>query len=78
MAVALATFELGLKQAPLDGWLSPRCLALFAASVASTWGFATRTLKAAHPVVDGLERQGRERPRPTRAGGAALDQLLNQ
>jgi DHA2 family multidrug resistance protein len=52
MAVALATLELGLKQAPQDGWLSPRCLALFATSTASAWIFVTRTLKAAHPIVE--------------------------
>jgi DHA2 family multidrug resistance protein len=52
MAVALATLELGLKQAPLDGWLSPRCLALFAASAVSAWTFATRTVRAAHPIVE--------------------------
>jgi MFS transporter, DHA2 family, multidrug resistance protein len=52
MAVALATLELALKQAPLDGWLSPRCLVLFAASAVSAWLFVTRTLKAAHPIVE--------------------------
>jgi DHA2 family multidrug resistance protein len=52
MAVALAALELALKQAPLDGWLSPRCLALFAASTVSASVFATRTLKAIHPVVE--------------------------
>jgi DHA2 family multidrug resistance protein len=52
MAIALATFEIGLKQAPQDGWLSPRCLALFAASVTSGWLFAKRTIKAVHPVVE--------------------------
>jgi DHA2 family multidrug resistance protein len=52
MAMALATLELGLKQAPLDGWLSPRCLALFVTSAWSAWVFATRTLTAAHPVVE--------------------------
>jgi MFS transporter, DHA2 family, multidrug resistance protein len=52
MAVALATLEIGLKQAPQDGWLSSRPLALFAASAASAWVFATRTLRAAHPIVE--------------------------
>jgi MFS transporter, DHA2 family, multidrug resistance protein len=52
MAVALATLELGLKQAPQDGWLSPRCALLFLASGASAATFASRTLKAAHPVVE--------------------------
>src|ERR1700742_4278891 len=52
MAVALATLEIGLKQAPQDGWLSPRPLALFAASLVSGWIFVIRTIKAAHPVVE--------------------------
>jgi MFS transporter, DHA2 family, multidrug resistance protein len=52
MVIALATLELGLKQAPQDGWLSPRCLMLFVASAMSASVFATRTLKAAHPVVE--------------------------
>jgi DHA2 family multidrug resistance protein len=52
MASALAALELGLKQAPLDGWLTPRPLLLFAVSLASGVFFAERTIKAAHPVVD--------------------------
>ena len=35
MVIALATLELGLKQAPQDGWLSPRCLLLFVVSATS-------------------------------------------
>src|ERR1700734_1078303 len=50
LAIALATLEVGLKQAPQDGWLSPRPLALFAASLMSGWIFVSRTLKATHPV----------------------------
>jgi MFS transporter, DHA2 family, multidrug resistance protein len=52
MAVALATLELGLKQAPQDGWLSLRCALLFLASGATAVTFALRTLKADHPVVE--------------------------
>jgi MFS transporter, DHA2 family, multidrug resistance protein len=52
MAIALATLEIGLKQAPQDGWLAPRPLALFAASLLSGWIFVSRTIKAAHPVVE--------------------------
>jgi len=52
MAIALACLELGLKQAPQDGWLSPPCSLLFSLSAAATTMFAVRTLKAAHPVVD--------------------------
>ena len=52
LAVTLATLEIGLKQAPQDGWLSPRPLALFAASLISGWIFVRRSIKAAHPVVE--------------------------
>jgi DHA2 family multidrug resistance protein len=52
MATSLACLELGLKQAPEDGWLSARCVPLFALSAAATIIFAVRTLRAAHPVVD--------------------------
>ena len=52
MAIALATLEIGLKQAPQDGWLSPRPLMLFAVSLASGVIFVTRSVKAAHPVVE--------------------------
>src|SRR5271169_4691590 len=52
MAAALATLELGLKQAPLDGWLSPRCLMLFFISAVTATVFARRTVKAPHPVVE--------------------------
>ena len=52
MAIALAFLELGLKQAPHDGWLSLPCSLLFSLSAAATAMFAIRTLKAAHPVVD--------------------------
>jgi DHA2 family multidrug resistance protein len=52
MAIALATLEIGLKQAPQDGWSAPRPLLLFAVSLASGWIFVRRTIKAAHPVVE--------------------------
>ena len=52
MAVALASLEIGLKQAPQDGWFSPRSAALFLLSAAAAAVFASRTLKASHPVVD--------------------------
>ena len=52
MAIALATLEIGLKQAPQDGWLSPRPLMLFAVSLVSGWIFVRRTIKAAHPMVE--------------------------
>ena len=52
MAIALAGLEIALKQAPQIGWLSPLCLLVLLLSAAATIFFATRTLKAAHPVVD--------------------------
>jgi DHA2 family multidrug resistance protein len=52
MALSLASLEIGLKEAPHSGWLSPFCAALFLLSAAAAIVFAVRTLKAAHPVVD--------------------------
>ena len=52
MTVALACLELGLKQAPQDGWLSARCIVLFLASGLAAILFASRTWKAARPVVE--------------------------
>jgi DHA2 family multidrug resistance protein len=52
MAIALASLELGLKQAPHDGWISPLCALLFSLSAVATTGFAVRTLRARHPVVE--------------------------
>jgi DHA2 family multidrug resistance protein len=52
MATALASLEIGLKQAPQDGWLSPVCLLLFSISAAATLIFAIRTLQAGHPIVE--------------------------
>jgi DHA2 family multidrug resistance protein len=52
MAVALATLEIALKEAPHSGWLSPLCGLLFLLSAAAATLFAVRTLKALHPVVE--------------------------
>jgi DHA2 family multidrug resistance protein len=52
MAIALAALEIGLKQAPQDGWLSPLCLILFLVSAVTATIFTLRTLGAAHPVVE--------------------------
>src|SRR6202047_1885182 len=52
LAVSLASLEIGLKQAPHDGWLSPLCTLLFLLSAAAATAFAARTLKAKHPVVE--------------------------
>ncbi len=52
MAITLGSLEIGLKEAPQDGWLSPLCSLLFALSAAATIVFAVRTLKSTHPVVE--------------------------
>jgi len=52
MAIALATLEIALKEAPQYGWLSPLCSILFLLCAAGATGFALRTLKAEHPVVE--------------------------
>jgi DHA2 family multidrug resistance protein len=52
IAISLASLEIGLKQAPHDGWLSPLCSLLFALSAAAATLFALRTLKTPHPVVE--------------------------
>jgi DHA2 family multidrug resistance protein len=52
MAVSLASLEIGLKQAPHDGWLSPLCALLFALSAATATAFVVRTLRATFPVVE--------------------------
>jgi MFS transporter, DHA2 family, multidrug resistance protein len=52
MAIALASLEIALKQAPQYGWLSPSSGLLLLLAIAAAILFAVRTLKAAHPVVD--------------------------
>jgi MFS transporter, DHA2 family, multidrug resistance protein len=52
MAIALASLEIALKEAPQYGWLSPLCTLLFLLSAAAAAAFVFRTLKAAHPVVE--------------------------
>ena len=52
MAIALASLEIGLKQAPQQGWFSPGSVALFLLCAMAAAGFAVRTRKAAHPVVE--------------------------
>jgi DHA2 family multidrug resistance protein len=51
-AVALASLEIGLKDAPHEGWLSAHCTALFGATAACGALFIHRTLRAADPVLD--------------------------
>jgi MFS transporter, DHA2 family, multidrug resistance protein len=59
MAISLASLEIALKQAPLDGWLSPLCATLFVLSAAAAVIFALRTLGATHPVVELTTLQNR-------------------
>jgi DHA2 family multidrug resistance protein len=52
MALSLASLEIGLKQAPHDGWSSVICFALFGLCAVAGALFAVRTLKAVQPVVE--------------------------
>jgi MFS transporter, DHA2 family, multidrug resistance protein len=51
LAASLASLEIGLKEAPHLGWLSPVCMALLAASVVGMIVLIRRVLHAAHPVL---------------------------
>jgi MFS transporter, DHA2 family, multidrug resistance protein len=51
LATALASLEIGLKQAPQLGWLSLVCMALLAGSVVGIIVLIRRILRAAHPVL---------------------------
>ena len=51
LAAALASLEIGLKEAPQRGWLSLVCIALLAASAVGIIVWIHRTLRAAHPVL---------------------------
>jgi DHA2 family multidrug resistance protein len=52
LAIALAAFEIALKEAPLRGWTSGFVLAFLALSLTSVVGFVRRTLNAPLPIVD--------------------------
>jgi DHA2 family multidrug resistance protein len=52
LALALASLEIGLKQAPQDGWFSTICLGLFGLCAATLALFALRTLRAVQPIVE--------------------------
>jgi MFS transporter, DHA2 family, multidrug resistance protein len=52
LAIALAAFEIALKEAPLRGWTSGFVLAFLALSLTSVVGFVRRTLNAKLPIVD--------------------------
>jgi MFS transporter, DHA2 family, multidrug resistance protein len=51
LAAALASLEIGLKEAPQRGWLSPVCIVLLAASAVGIIVWIHRTLRATHPVL---------------------------
>ena len=51
LALALASLEIALKEAPTRGWLSPLVLGLVAVSAVSGAGFVRRSLRQARPVV---------------------------
>jgi DHA2 family multidrug resistance protein len=51
LAAALAGLEIGLKEAPHHGWLSPTCMVLLAGSAVGLGIFVRRSLGAGHPVV---------------------------
>jgi DHA2 family multidrug resistance protein len=51
MAAALAALEIGLKEAPQRGWLSPLIVALWAALIVGGAAFVAKTLSARHPLV---------------------------
>jgi DHA2 family multidrug resistance protein len=51
MAVALASLEIALKQAPQRGWLSLPCAGLLVASAIGMGIFIWRSAGAAHPVL---------------------------
>ncbi len=51
MAAALASLEVGLKQAPQGGWLSLPCAGLLLASALGILLFALRSRDAPHPIL---------------------------
>src|SRR6201996_2922519 len=51
MAAALASLEIGLKQAPQRGWLSLQCAGLLCASIAGLALFLWRSSRSSHPVL---------------------------
>jgi MFS transporter, DHA2 family, multidrug resistance protein len=52
LMAALATLEIGLKEAPERGWTDPPVVGLFLLSIASGTLFVRRTLRAQPPVVE--------------------------
>ncbi|SMF16015.1 MFS transporter, DHA2 family, multidrug resistance protein [Tistlia consotensis] len=52
LALALSALEIGLKQAPDDGWLAAPVLGLLALALLALAGFVLRSLRRARPVVE--------------------------
>ncbi len=71
LAAALASLEIGLKEAPHRGWLSLTCIGLLSASAVGIALSVHRTLRAAHPVVQFLTLKRR-----SFAAGCALSFCL--
>jgi MFS transporter, DHA2 family, multidrug resistance protein len=71
MGIALACLEIGLKEAPQQGWRSMPVIALFALSMSFGTLFVLRTLRSRQPVVDLRALQDRDF-----AMGSALSFIL--
>src|SRR5262249_27779847 len=52
LIITLACLEIGLKQAPHDGWLASSSLSLIGASLLAGLVFVCRTLRATSKIVD--------------------------
>lgn len=52
LALALASFEIALKEAPDRGWLDPRVIGFLAISLMAGVAFVRRTLSQPAPIVD--------------------------
>ncbi len=52
MAVALACFEIGLKEAPRAGWFSTSVFGLLGCAVLAGWLFVERSMRRETPIVD--------------------------
>ncbi|MBV8167101.1 MAG: DHA2 family efflux MFS transporter permease subunit [Alphaproteobacteria bacterium] len=52
LAIALASLEIALKQAPERGWLSPPVAVLLAACLVAALGFARCSVRSARPLVE--------------------------
>src|ERR1700760_2961185 len=51
LTVALASLEIGLKEAPQRGWLSVQCIALLVLSASTLILLLQRTLLSPHPIL---------------------------